>query len=62
MGHVFGHIVNTISIQLKIYCDNFANISLLKQSFPRSKCIDTKYLFVEEELVETHISILSSFP
>ncbi len=48
-------IVNTIAMPLKIYCDNFAEVSFSKNNriSTRAKLIDIKYLFVKHKVSES---------
>ena len=53
-------VVHSISKLLKLFCDNFAAISLSKntRSTSRSKYIDVKFFFVKEKVVESLILVV----
>ena len=52
-------VVHSISRSLKLLCDNFAAISLSRntRSSSRSKHIDVKFFFVKEKVAESLISV-----
>ena len=52
-------VVHSISRPLKVFCDNFAVVSLSRntRNTSRSKHIDVKFFFVKEKVAESFISI-----